>query len=153
MSRKAKIITYFAINLALPIIAIFVIVSGSFLAQSPYNQYINCPSVLLFDIYCPFCGITRAMGALLSGKIVTAFIYNPAFVLFIPCFLYYDVVILINMIKKKETLPNIPRWLIITLCAILIANWILRNVLLVFFNIDYLAALAILNYNKLPSPR
>ena len=143
MSRKLKLTLYFAANLLLPILAILVVVVGRTFAQSNYTEYLNCPSMLVFGVYCPFCGITRAMGALLSGKLLTAFIYNPAFVLFLPYFLYYDIATFIHIIKNKEKLPNIHRWIIVTLCAVLVANWIFRNVLLIFFNIDYLATLAL----------
>ena len=138
MSRKTKLILYFAANLALPIIAICVIIFGRIFSQSPYNEYINCPSLLVFGIYCPFCGVTRAMAALLQGKILTAFICNPAFVLSLPYILYYDVITLIHIIKKKEKLPNISLPIAITLGVILIAYFIFRTLLLLFFDIDLL---------------
>ena len=143
MSKKTKLILYFCANILLPILAIITIILGKIFSQSPYNEYINCPSVLILGVYCPFCGITRAMSSLLGGKLLTAFIYNPAFVLFVPYFVYYDIKTFLHIIKNKEKLPNIHRSIIITLCAILFINWIFRNALLIFFNIDYLAALAI----------
>jgi hypothetical protein len=143
MSKKTKLILYFATNILLPVIAIAVIILGRLFAQSSYTEYINCPSVLVFDVYCPFCGTTRAMSALLHGKILSAFIYNPAFVLFVPYFLYYDIKTFIHIIKNKEKFPNIQLWIIITLGTILITNWIFRNILLLAFNIDYLATLTL----------
>ena len=43
-----------------------------------------CLSIYLFDIPCPFCGMTRAHISLLKGEIKNAFTYNPLFFLGLP---------------------------------------------------------------------
>jgi hypothetical protein len=37
-----------------------------------------CPSYTLFSLYCPGCGNTRSLAALLRGDLLSALRYNPA---------------------------------------------------------------------------
>ncbi|MGH8109013.1 MAG: DUF2752 domain-containing protein [Arenimonas sp.] len=48
------------------------------------NPLPSCPSRWLTGLYCPGCGTTRALHALLHGDIVKAFSMNPVFVLASP---------------------------------------------------------------------
>ena len=140
MSKTKKLILFFVINSSLLLIALALVIFGRIISNTPYQHFFDCPSLLMFDLYCPFCGATRALGELLDGRILSALIYNPAFILFIPYFIYYDIASFISIIKK-EKLPNINKWVSITLIAVLVANWIFRNALLIIFDIDYIAML------------
>jgi len=48
------------------------------------NPLPPCPSRWLTGLYCPGCGATRALHALLHGNIEKAFSMNPVFVLALP---------------------------------------------------------------------
>ena len=47
-----------------------------------------CPTYRFFGICCPFCGMTRAHLAALSGDFSTAMYYNPVFFLGVPCIFF-----------------------------------------------------------------
>ncbi len=53
-----------------------------------YHFYPQCPVFRYLHIYCPGCGATRALAALLHGEIRTAAHYNALVVLLIPPALY-----------------------------------------------------------------
>ena len=52
---------------------------------------VGCSLNQLTGLYCPGCGGTRALESLLSLKIVDSLKYNPAIMLGLPIFLYYDI--------------------------------------------------------------
>lgn len=137
MRKRTRLIIFIAINALLPLLAISLVIFSKIVSITPYAERLVCPSLIEYGIYCPFCGTTRAIEAIICGRILTAFIYNPAFVIFIPCFIYYDIITFVAIIKEKETLPKIRKWVAITLIAILLAYWIFRNALLLIWGIDY----------------
>ncbi len=141
MTKRKRLIIFIAINVILPLLAISLVMFSKIVSITPYAERLVCPSLIEYGIYCPFCGTTRAIEAILCGKLITAFIYNPAFVFFIPCFIYYDIVSFVAIIKEKEKLPKIRKWVAITLIAILLAYWIFRNALLLIWGIDYTAVI------------
>ncbi len=99
----------------------------SYLLISSYlNFYIPCPIKTLTGFYCPGCGITRMLLALLQLDIYKAFRYNPVVFIMLPIglYLYID-----NLIRKDKSLyKKIPEkfWYIIII--ILIIYGILRNI-------------------------
>ena len=139
MSKTKKLIIFFAANVSLALAAVALVIFGQVLDGTQYQPFFDCPSLLMFDLYCPFCGATRSLSALLKGDIISAFIYNPAFVLFLPYFVYLDLSAFISILKK-EKLPNINKVIAFSLIAILLINWIFRNTLL-FFGIDYMSTM------------
>lgn len=52
------------------------------------NYFPKCPSYWWFGVYCPGCGITRALHALLHGQWAQAFAYNPLAILVAPLLLW-----------------------------------------------------------------
>ncbi len=45
-----------------------------------YSFYPVCPIHQYLHLYCPGCGSTRALAALLHGRVIEAMHYNPLFV-------------------------------------------------------------------------
>ena len=89
-----------------------------------------CLLYIFTGIYCPGCGSGRALRALLHLNVRAAFAYNPLFVIFIlPC-AYYATGAFVNYIFAKDIvpLPSIPRWLGISIGALFILFFILRNI-------------------------
>ena len=52
------------------------------------NFFPKCPSYAFLGLYCPGCGITRALHALLHGQVAQAFAYNPLAILVSPLLLW-----------------------------------------------------------------
>lgn len=96
----------------------------------------SCFFVKVFGLYCPGCGGTRAVEALLHGRIRESLWYHPV--------VLYTVVIF-GGFMLTNTLKRIPKirikgwkfhsWHLYGALAIIIVNWILRNILLLGFDI------------------
>ncbi len=109
-------------------------VSAKALFRLPY-----CLTHELFHLYCPLCGGTRAVMALLRLDIVSALRYNPLVAAFSLGLVIYDTVSLVRIFKGKD-LPNIKfNWLAVVLAVG--GYFVLRNILLVVFGVDPLGEL------------
>lgn len=53
-----------------------------------YHFYPECPVFRYLHMYCPGCGATRALAALLHGRLMEALHYNAFVVLLLPPVLY-----------------------------------------------------------------
>ena len=107
---------------------------GVFKALEPYNY---CVFKRVTGIYCPGCGGTRALKALLSGDIAASIFYHPAV-------LYFTVFYIVFMLRMLLMLRfNIGRvsykrvvlfiWLGI---ALILIQWIAKNTSLYPSDID-----------------
>lgn len=109
-----------------------------------YRQLTDClPSNLsgcaLHDylfIYCPVCGGTRAVEAILRLNFVAAFQWNAYVTLLVLLILSLDVIAWIRYARKKEPLLRIPAWGWIAFVLSLIGYFILRNYLMIAHGID-----------------
>ena len=89
-----------------------------------------------FFIYCPLCGGTRALAALIRFDIASAWNYNAFVVILAVIALGIDVWVWVRYFQKKEPLVIFPQWAWIAFCAALVFYFILRNLLMIFFAID-----------------
>lgn len=89
-----------------------------------------------FFIYCPLCGGTRAVAALIRLDFEAAWNYNAFVVLLVAVALCLDVWAWVRYFQKKEPLIILPKWIWIAFCSALVIYFILRNVLMIFFGID-----------------
>lgn len=89
-----------------------------------------------FFIYCPLCGGTRAVAALIRLDFEAAWNYNAFAVVLIAVALGLDVWAWVRYVQKKEPLIILPKWIWIAFCSALVIYFILRNVLMIFFGID-----------------
>ena len=98
----------------------------------------TCGVNRLLHIYCPGCGGTRAMKALLQGELLTSLRANPlvlwgAFL----ALLQYVRALRALFLRDPYACP-IRSWSWISIIAIALTLFILRNLLLIFFGYDYL---------------
>ena len=89
-----------------------------------------------FFIYCPLCGGTRAVAALIRFDFAAAWNYNAFVVLLVAVALGLDVWAWVRYVQKKEPLIILPKWSWFVFCSALVIYFILRNVLMIFFGID-----------------
>ena len=87
-------------------------------------------------LYCPLCGGTRAVEALLHLRFAEAWQYNPLVVTGIFIFLALDLLALIRLLRGKRKLYLIPGWGWIVALVIAVAYGILRNYLMLRYGYD-----------------
>lgn len=98
-----------------------------------------CAFLYYTHMYCPGCGGTRALKSLLKGHVVRSLCYNPAVVLGAILILYYEVTVLMTIFGKQGRIYYTRNMKpIIIYVIIVLAFFIIRNVLLVGFGIDIL---------------
>lgn len=99
----------------------------------------ECRFRLFLGLYCPGCGATRSLRALFSGHLLHACLLYPAVIPAAFLVLWYDVLLCIACIRRREALLSRFRWqllLSVPVCAVLVC--VLRNILLLGFGIDTL---------------
>ncbi len=96
----------------------------------------ECVFLKTFGYYCPGCGGSRSLNALLSFNFIKSFIYYPPIPICAAIILYVDIKLIIAMAKNKSEANINPRPFLLIPIAILL-NFLARDVLL-FFGIDIL---------------
>lgn len=102
------------------------------------------PECFLHDflfLYCPFCGGTRALSALLSLHLAESLRANLLVLPAVIALLCLDLRALFRLRRGERTLYPIPTWLWILLLAILLLYGVLRNLLMIRFGYDPLGDL------------
>lgn len=111
-------------KITITIIFLILLISYLYLGNK-LNIYINCPIKEITGLYCPGCGITRMLQAILQLNFYQAFRYNPLLFISLPFFIFFTVE---GIITKKDPLYNkIPNKILITIIIIFIIYGILRN--------------------------
>ncbi len=87
-------------------------------------------------LYCPFCGGTRAVGALFCLNFAEALRYNPMVVGLAAAVIVLDLIALVRLLLKKDPFYPIPTWLWSSALVIAIGYGILRNYLMIAHGID-----------------
>lgn len=117
---------YKAITILLPITAIILfILRHEIIALSAY--FPKCVFYSLFNLYCPSCGNTRSVIALLNGNILTSLRYNIGIIIFLLiALLAYIELATLSFGKHIKLLP---RKLSFYMCliALMVIYWIVRN--------------------------
>ncbi len=88
----------------------------------------QCAFHELTGAYCPGCGTTRMLEALMHGDIGTALAMNPLGLVLLP-FIGYVLVRDTLELFGMARLPELPRrrWFVVALAATVVAYWVLRN--------------------------
>lgn len=93
-----------------------------------FNIKIPCVFHKITSLYCPGCGITRAILSLIELDFYQAFRYNMLVVTLILLFIIYLLVCTINYIITKRFFIKIPNYIYVILLIITILFGILRNI-------------------------
>lgn len=71
-------------------------------SPAQYSFYPRCPFFALTGHYCPGCGATRAVAALLHGHISTAFHFNAVVTLLLPFVICYFAVVYFSVLRENR---------------------------------------------------
>src|SRR5260370_40524164 len=95
-----------------------------------YDFYPQCPIYRYLHVYCPGCGATRALAALLHLRIAEALHYNALVVLLVPVLLAYFAVACWKARRDEVfTWPRVPAMGLTALLVMSAAFGVLRNFL------------------------
>lgn len=84
-----------------------------------------------FGVYCPGCGDTRALHALVHGNILKAFDYNLLFPFAVLVLGWYFLVALTSLFFRKRVMwipESLPIWGTVSILAVVFLFTVLRNV-------------------------
>ena len=87
-------------------------------------------------LYCPLCGGTRAVSALLRLELVAAWRCNALVTVGVFFVLAADVLALVRLLRGKERLLPIPGWGWITAAVVMVLYAVLRNYLMIAHGYD-----------------
>lgn len=100
------------------------------------EEMAGCMMLRVTGIYCPGCGGTRAVRALLHGNIAQSVLYHPAVLCGVLLFVVYFVSqTLMRLTKGKVRGITMKPWYLYGLLVIICVNFIVRNMLLTVFGI------------------
>lgn len=90
--------------------------------------------------YCPGCGGTRAVDALMHGKIIRSFLYHPVVVYTAAILLFYALSHTVSIISKGKVKAMLFRPLYLYLMiAIILIQWVIKNAVYFFAGIQVIA--------------
>ena len=111
-----------------------------YLAVHLSGLHFPCFFTWITRLYCPGCGCTRALGALLRLDIPAALSYNPAVFVVIFLLVYYEWRFFRAAQRKEGKISPVPLYIG---CFLFVGWAVLRNILLVRFGIDPLGDLLV----------
>lgn len=135
MKKKLRHPIFLGAHLAALVIAAALPLFWS-LTQSLPGIFTDCIMLRWMLLYCPLCGGTRAVMALLRLDLVAAFSYNAFVTVMAFVLIGLDVVAWVRYFQKKEVLLRLPGWCWIAATVVMILYWILRNYLVIAHGID-----------------
>jgi hypothetical protein len=142
--QKRRVVTFAAVQLVALSLIVGAFILRYVIDHAPGNENGQLSSCIMHNlphIYCPFCGGTRAMVALVRGRIWHSLCYNPLSAYLTAGFLYFDVVAAVRIKNNHPTPLSIPRWYWIVGIAIAVLVFLVRNVALIGYGIDNLGDL------------
>lgn len=130
-SRKKLVRQFFLMNIGL------VATGAAFLLITFLKLPIfNCVSYKFFHLYCPLCGGTRAIFALLELDFICALRYNSFIFYLAFAVIAYDVKVGIWAFKGRNDAFVLPKWLIWLTAVLFVLFLIGRNLLMIVWRID-----------------
>ncbi|MBR6708326.1 MAG: DUF2752 domain-containing protein [Clostridia bacterium] len=98
----------------------------------------GCVMSRVLHLYCPGCGGTRAVGALLRGDILTSLRCHPVVLWICMICVVQFVRMLTALLRRDPDRAAFPNWCWIGMIVLLIGVFVVRNLLMICFGYDYL---------------
>ena len=108
-----------------------------------YIPFSYCGFHDILHLYCPGCGGTRAIDVLFSFRFMDSFLDNPIVLYVAGVGIYYYIAAFYTFVIKRDgkIYYKLPLCLLWIALGIVIGFFVLRNVLLIVWKIDYLGDL------------
>jgi hypothetical protein len=88
----------------------------------------RCPIYETFHLYCPGCGGTRAVHALLHGRLADALHFNPLLVVLLPFLLFFLAVAWVRAMRDTQfRWPDVPAIWVKTILVAALLFAVVRN--------------------------
>ena len=134
--RKNLYILIF-LNLSLFLFALFYTLYFNFIRDE--GEGFKCAFQNLFMLYCPGCGGTRSLSALLELDFLNSFILYPPILISSFVIIEYDTRLFLSLIfKNKRFTDSYKFYTFLIIPVSIILNFLIRNILLIGFRIDTL---------------
>lgn len=127
--RKSRWLAFGLFHLTLFSAVLAALLYALFTARFLPKTFYHCPMHDLLRLYCPFCGGTRAVGALVRLRFGEAFLLSPVCLSLLPVAAALDVRAFVLLCRGSDK-PLLPRGWWWALCLWLIGGNALRNVLM-----------------------
>lgn len=103
-------------------------------SPAQYSFYPRCPIFEYLHMECPGCGATRAVAALLHGRLAEAFHFNALVVLLLPGTAAYAILCYYRFLQRRPLRwPQMPPAAMCFACVVAVVFTIVRNLPLLFF--------------------
>lgn len=97
-------------------------------SPAQYSFYPQCPVFEYLHLECPGCGATRALAALLHGRLTEAFHFNALVILWLPVAVAYAILCYYRLLQRRPLrLPQIRPIAIYFACIMAVLFSIVRN--------------------------
>ena len=133
---RKNLIILIAMNLSL---VVFAVVYTLIFENSSENKgkLFGCAFKETFSLYCPGCGGSRSLSALMKFDFAESFILYPPIIISAITIFEYDVRLILSLVFKNTKFTDRYRFYTFILIPVSVfLTFIVRNLLLVFFGID-----------------
>ena len=138
--KKYFLITIFFISLFL-LAFLYTNYIGKIQSANPFLFH-DCTFKNMLHLYCPGCGGTRAVDALLHLRILSSLFYHPLVIYVVICCCFFYIKIGIQLKKQNGDAEIFINTAYIWGALILVLTFfVVRNLLLVYAGIDYIGEL------------
>lgn len=134
--RKRAIILIVLINALVVAVSVLYTLLADALTD---GGVVICKFKETFNLYCPGCGGSRSLAHLLKFDFYSSFLSYPPMALFLFFFIDINLRAVMSVIRDdKRALSDFNlNWLIL-IPAVILAHFVIRNILLLVFGFDYL---------------
>lgn len=133
--RRSSALWFLAIHLS----AVLFVLLFPFYKRGAYLLFSVIPSCMMHDflhLYCPLCGATRAVDALLHFHLVEALADNPLIVAAVVLLLVWYGIAWERLFRGKGLFIAVPKPLSVAITVAVVVFWVARNLLLIVFAVD-----------------